>query len=211
MDVAILAGGLGTRLRGVWDGPKCLVPVDGWPIIERLLFTVKAIQPRTTSLLLGHRGLEVLEHLSMTTTWERLGTIRLAVVISPPEGTAEALRLGLGGVSAPLLVLNGDTLPRFSLKDMASFYLHNENLRFFDKSIIAWSLKQNCYAGAGILGADLLSRVKHGTSPDLDSYLLGAERYLVPGFLDVGTPEGFAEAQTLKGEDFDFDGHPVSD
>src|SRR3990167_7061162 len=57
MNVAILCGGYGTRLAGLWDGPKCLVPLgDGGPIIAHLIrrARVEALAKCTYGLV-GHK------------------------------------------------------------------------------------------------------------------------------------------------------------
>ena len=36
MNICIPLGGLETRVRAFWEGPKCLIPVGGRPLLERL-------------------------------------------------------------------------------------------------------------------------------------------------------------------------------
>src|SRR3990172_8199178 len=59
MDVVILTGGLGTRLKGVWDRPKCLIPVGGVTLLHRLFDIITPLHPKTVVLALGHLATEV--------------------------------------------------------------------------------------------------------------------------------------------------------
>ncbi len=60
VTAAILAGGLGTRLRAaVPDRPKVLAPVAGQPFLTRLLDVLLGAGIRRTVLLTGHLGDQV--------------------------------------------------------------------------------------------------------------------------------------------------------
>jgi NDP-sugar pyrophosphorylase family protein len=64
MQVVILAGGLGTRLRGVaGDLPKSLVPVAGQPFIERQFELLARHGFRNVLLCLGYRGELIQAHV----------------------------------------------------------------------------------------------------------------------------------------------------
>src|SRR5437660_12761457 len=92
MSAAILAGGLGTRLRpAVADRPKVLAPACGRPFLAHLLDRLEAAGVRRTVLLTGHRGAQVREALG-----ERHGGMALAYSEEPsPLGTGGGLRLAL--------------------------------------------------------------------------------------------------------------------
>lgn len=186
MDTAILCGGYGTRLAGLWDEPKCLVPLgDGHPILAHLLCRIYSLRPRCIHLLTGHKGLEVVTELRS----RGFLSPKLLVSCETPRGTAVAMRSVLSQVIPPLMVLNGDTLPRYPLSDLMRIW----NAESPDV------LSAQCggvSAGATILSAEALQKLRESTATDFDvlveSECLGEiRRVLVAGFLDVGTPRGF--------------------
>lgn len=107
LDVVVLAGGLGTRIRSVLgDTPKVLAPVDGRPFLDLLLERLAAVGAGRAVLSLGHLADKVVAHL------ERHGAPLPVetVVEAEPLGTAGAIRLLAGRLrSDPVLVMNGDT------------------------------------------------------------------------------------------------------
>lgn len=191
INVAILAGGRGSRLAGMWDLPKCLVPIVGRPLILRLLDALDPVGVRNVNMLLGPGADQVVAEIGgdLVRRWW------FSFVVRDPRGTAEALRYSMSVTCrAPLLVLNGDTLPLYDLRSLVSFY---ENV--LPQAAVAFADGKN--AGACVLGADSLCEIKDTAHGSLDVYLAKAERHYVRGFLDVGTPEGFARSQLLKEED----------
>ena len=64
MQVVILAGGLGTRLRSVApDTPKALVPVAGEPFIERQFELLKKNGLKEVLLCIGFQGDQIERHV----------------------------------------------------------------------------------------------------------------------------------------------------
>lgn len=108
IDVAVLAGGLGTRIRSVLgDTPKVLAPVEGRPYLAWLLDWIAGFGARRVVLCLGHLS----DHV---TGWVQDHTppgMEIAVSVEPePMGTAGAIRLARPLFrSDPVLVMNGDT------------------------------------------------------------------------------------------------------
>ena len=196
MDVLILAGGRGTRLHPVWTAPKCLVPVGGIPLLERLLHLLRPLRPDWVELSLGHaHGL-----VTQFVTTRDFSFLRIVSSVST-HGTAVAVVRAVlhGYVGAPLLVLNGDTLPDYDLGMLVAYH---------EQRIGAWatiavvadpSRWHSVYAGACVLSENALDAITedHRTR-DFPAHLVGAQEYRVPGFLDVGTPEGFRQAQEWK-------------
>lgn len=117
IDVAILAGGLGTRLRGaIGETPKVLAPVAGKPFLDHLLVWLKGFGARRIVLCLGYRADMVVDHLRQAAP----GRLDVMTSIEPkPLGTAGGLRLAVPLlISDPVLVINGDT---FVDADLAAF------------------------------------------------------------------------------------------
>lgn len=108
IDVAVLAGGLGTRIRSVLgDTPKVLAPVDGRAYLAWLLDWLAGFGARRVVLCLGHLSERVTE-------WLRDNAppgMEVAVSTEPePMGTAGAIRLARPLFrSDPVVVMNGDT------------------------------------------------------------------------------------------------------
>jgi NDP-sugar pyrophosphorylase family protein len=110
LDVAVLAGGLGTRLAGAVPGlPKALAPVAGRPFVEHLLDWLAREGAKRIVFLLGHRADAVQAHLA---AHPRAGMVFESVVEPSPLGTGGALALAHARAALrtdPVLVVNGDT------------------------------------------------------------------------------------------------------
>lgn len=108
VDVAILAGGLGTRLRGaIGDMPKVLAPVGGETFLDHLLRWLAGFGAKRIVMCLGFRADKVVEHLRQ----HPAPGLDIVTSIEPkPMGTAGALRLAVPQLhSDPVMVINGDT------------------------------------------------------------------------------------------------------
>jgi NDP-sugar pyrophosphorylase family protein len=116
---AVLAGGLGTRLRSaVADCPKVLAPVRGRPWVTYLLDQLASAGVPETVLMTGHKADQVQSALGAS-----YGSMRLIYSPEPaPLGTAGALRLALPKISqSTVLVMNGDSFCDVSLRDFLDF------------------------------------------------------------------------------------------
>lgn len=108
IDVAILAGGLGTRIKSVLgDTPKVLAPIDGRPFLDILLDQLQGFGARRIVLCLGHLAEHVVDYIE---NHPRADMEIVPVIEFEPLGTAGALRLAQKKlVSDPVMVINGDT------------------------------------------------------------------------------------------------------
>jgi NDP-sugar pyrophosphorylase family protein len=106
--VMILAGGLGTRLRGVIsDRPKGLAPINDRPFLEIQIALLRDQGARRFVLCVGHRADQIRACLG---DGSRLGVcIDYAVEPEVLLGTGGALRLAHRFFQPCALVLNGDT------------------------------------------------------------------------------------------------------
>lgn len=120
MEVIILAGGLGTRLRGViGDAPKCMAPVNGQPFLHYIFREIEQQGATRVILSLGYRHEAVLEWLTGT----RWSFEVDHVIEQEPLGTGGGIRLAMQQVKEPsALVLNGDTLFRIPLAALVGFH-----------------------------------------------------------------------------------------
>ena len=121
IDVVVLAGGLGTRLRPVFpDRPKVLVPINGVPFLRHYLNWLRRFGARRAVLSLGYQAGQVLEYLK-SESWPDL-EVETNVEASP-LGTGGAVRACLPLVrSAAALVVNGDSLTRLDLCRFVEFH-----------------------------------------------------------------------------------------
>ncbi len=109
MQVVILAGGLGTRLRAVApDTPKALVPVAGRPFIEQQFELLKRNGLRDVLVCVGHFGEKIVRHVG---DGARFG-VRVSFAYEDPArlmGTGGALVNALPQLQAEFLTLYGDS------------------------------------------------------------------------------------------------------
>lgn len=118
MDVIILAGGLGTRLRSVVkDVPKCMAPVGGKPFLWYLLHQLSNYNIGHVVLSVGYLREVIFEWIEQSGI-EWPFSIDYAIE-EQPLGTGGGIRLALSKcVDNEVLILNGDT---FFNVDLSSF------------------------------------------------------------------------------------------
>jgi NDP-sugar pyrophosphorylase family protein len=225
VSAAILAGGLGTRLRSVVaHQPKVLAPVHGRPYLTFLLEQLAAASVEEVILLTGFQGEQV-----RNTLGEKYNGVRVRYSEEPsPLGTAGAVRWALPKLSAPtVLLLNGDSYCDVNLAAFQEFH-HN---RAADLSLVVARAPGTsrfgkvCIDGQGRVNRFEEKTAVHGTDwVNAGIYLLertlieemplgrllSLERDLFPAwvkrfrlcgfrcagrFLDIGTPQSYAEAE----------------
>lgn len=222
VTVAILAGGLGTRLRAVvTDRPKVLAQVNGRPFLSHLLDQISRSGLEDVVLCTGYGAEAVADEFGVA-----YGSLRLRYSPEPqPLGTGGALRHALPLLEGKtVLVLNGDSyadanLAEFSLKhtqakSSGSILLvwMSEPGRFGrvelsdDGTILSFFEKQaNASAGwinAGIylLKRDIIAAIPAGRQVSLERDLFPQWLGNLHGvtsrgrFIDIGTPESYRQA-----------------
>ena len=120
LDVLILCGGFGTRLKEIEKGrPKPMVEVHGHPFLDILIQYVSSHGFRRFILCTGFKSEVIEQYFSGKNDGN-------TYVISREQ---EALGTG-GGIknaetcilSSPFMVLNGDSICRINLKDFIEFH-----------------------------------------------------------------------------------------
>ena len=115
-DVAILAGGFGTRLKDVTgDKPKVLARVDDTPILEHLLRLCEKNDLTKIAVLVHYQAEEIIEFVEGL---ERLNVEVVFVKERSARGTAGALKDALGVMADTFFVLYGDVFCDVDLKAM---------------------------------------------------------------------------------------------
>lgn len=117
IDIAVLAGGLGTRLAATVPGlPKALAPVGARPFVEYLIDWLGAQGAARIVFLLGHRAEQLETHLA---NHPRAGIAFDVSIEKEPLGTGGAIGLARAKLgSDPVLVVNGDTFVDADLAPM---------------------------------------------------------------------------------------------
>jgi NDP-sugar pyrophosphorylase family protein len=121
IDVIILAGGFGTRLRSLFaDRPKVLVPVNGVPFLRCFLDWLRNFGARRIILSLGYKA-DLVQAYVKSENWRGLEIE--SFVESTPLGTGGAVRAVLPLIrSGTALVTNGDSLTRIELCRFVEFH-----------------------------------------------------------------------------------------
>lgn len=117
MECIVLAGGLGTRLKGsVPDKPKCLAPIGGRPFLEWQLDLLQRQGFDHVVLSLGFRSDDVISWLSENNHWQ----INIDYVVEEtPLGTGGAIAYALGRCREErVFVFNGDTILNLDCRGM---------------------------------------------------------------------------------------------
>ncbi|MDA1090441.1 MAG: sugar phosphate nucleotidyltransferase [Proteobacteria bacterium] len=117
IDVVILAGGLGTRIKDTLGAtPKLLAPIDGTPFLEFVINRLKLFGARRLVMGLGHLAGAVEEYLQ---GHPPDGLTVVTSVEPEPLGTAGALRHVANLIeSNPVMIMNGDS---FIAADLCGF------------------------------------------------------------------------------------------
>lgn len=224
VTAAILAGGLGTRLRSiVADRPKVLAEVRGRPFLAYLLDQVATAGVKTAVLCTGYLGEQVRE--TFGDTYRSLCLFYSQE--SSPLGTAGALRLALPLFkSDTVLVMNGDSFCETNLGALWTWHCAREaaaTLRLIevvdtkrygrvqvdaDGRVFGFGEKDGTSApgwinaGIYLLKRHLLQAIPTSGAVSLEREIFptwisrGLYGYQSAGrFLDIGTPEAYATTE----------------
>jgi D-glycero-alpha-D-manno-heptose 1-phosphate guanylyltransferase len=120
MEAAILAGGLGTRLRAtVPDLPKPMAAIAGRPFLEIVLASLARKGFCRIILSLGHMAEKVVSHFGVSFE----GMDLIYEIEASPLGTGGALRQALARASSDhVFVFNGDTFLDLDVPELEAFW-----------------------------------------------------------------------------------------
>jgi NDP-sugar pyrophosphorylase family protein len=219
--VAILAGGLGTRLRPALPGcPKALATVGERPFLAYLFDQLVAAGTRQVVVCTGYLGDQIAR-----TFGESYRTLRLSYSREiTPLGTAGALRLALPMLgSNPVLVMNGDSYCNTNLRE---FWLWHGNRQAKATLLLAATVDPKRFglvqidcdgkvtefiekggsqgsgwinAGIYLLDREFLAEIPENRAASLEREVFpnwisrGLYGFRSEGrFIDIGTPEAYA-------------------
>jgi D-glycero-alpha-D-manno-heptose 1-phosphate guanylyltransferase len=226
VTTAVLAGGLGTRLRSVVDDrPKVLAQVGSRPFLAYLLDQLVASGCRSVALCTGYLGEQVSGVFG-----KNYGPLRLSYSQErEPLGTAGALRLVLSHIeSDPILVMNGDSYCDIDLKAYGGWHYQRKAPVSMALARVARSgrygqvkldaggqvfefAEKHEQSGAGWINAGIYLVSQQVLQSIPAEGCISLERDVLPRwvghglcgymslrpFLDIGTPEDFAAAENF--------------
>ena len=225
IPVAILAGGLATRLRPITEKiPKSLVPVAGRPFLAHQLELLHARGIRRAVLCIGYLG-EMIQHDFGS---ERYG-VKLEYSFDGPKllGTGGAIKRALPLLGEEFFVLYGDSYLPMEYAPIADFFhrsgkpglmtvFRNEgkfdtsNVVFADGEIKVYDKKQKSPEmryidyGLSLFKASVFDSYATDQVFDLAEVMgkLVREKRLAgfevrERFYEIGSPAGLAELETL--------------
>jgi NDP-sugar pyrophosphorylase family protein len=213
VTIAILAGGLGTRLGDeVSVVPKPMIEVGGKPFLERVIRSFSEQGFTDFALLTGYRS-GVIE--SYFGDGSRMGIRIRYSCEEEPAGTGGAIRLARKILGIRFLLTYGDVYRRFDYARFVTAHrspciaaypspngntaVENGKVTRFDKSATLPYME----AGFCVMTADVIDYLGDtGSFEETVFPKLAAERYLDceiidQNFVEIGTPEALANARRV--------------
>ena len=218
MEAVILAGGLGTRLRGViGEIPKCMAPVGGKPFLQYQLEWLSRFDVRHVVFSVGYLKEQVIDFVK-SREWPFAVSF---AVEKEPLGTGGGIRLALQKCrEKQVFVLNGDTFYNADLRTLtftAPVTLALKPMRDFDRyGAVDWDgdlvtgFREKKYCAEGLINGGVYAIDRSQLDMSLFPKTFSFEREvlepltdygLVAGevqdgyFIDIGIPEDYARAQ----------------
>jgi D-glycero-alpha-D-manno-heptose 1-phosphate guanylyltransferase len=225
MEIIILAGGLGTRLREiVADLPKPMAPVMDKPFLYYIFRWLQEYPVKKVILSTGYKSESISDYFG--SLW---GSINIEYVKEEiPLGTGGAIMNALSKTSgSDVLILNGDTYFPININKFYSSHKNNNNpitialkrmknferygtVECSDGSVIRFNEKKFCPEGLINGGIYLLSRnfLETRSLPAIFSFekeILEKEagssslKGLIfnNSFIDIGIPEDYYRAESI--------------
>lgn len=152
MEVIILAGGLGTRLRSeIKDVPKCMAPVAGKPFLWYLLTDLKKYKDvKRVILSVGYLREVIFEWI--TTVKDEFPFEFDFAIEEEPLGTGGGIRLAMKKVTEnEAIILNGDTYFAVNLDELVSAHYAQKDAKL---TIALKPMKDFDRYGTVVTGAD---------------------------------------------------------
>lgn len=223
LTAAVLAGGLGTRLRPViGEHAKVLAHVGERPLLSSLFDQLLDVGVRRVVLCVGYRAREVVD-----TYGDRYGRLHIEYSREQsPLGTGGALRRALPRLDSPsVLVMNGDTFFTGDINDFIGWHEHHLSscsmvltkredtsacgrVQLSPLGVVDGFEEKSASAGPGWVNAGLYMMCRGFIAGIPVGRFVSLEREILPAcagkhllgycsserFLDIGTPEGLRRA-----------------
>ena len=226
MQVVILAGGLGTRLRPLTAGlPKCMLPVAGKPFLEHQIERLRRHSIRDIVLCVGYLSEAIAAYFGdghrfgvhLTYSWERDGLLGVAGALKNAEPLLDSDFVLTYGDSYLPLDYRG-VMCRFHQTDRLALMVvyRNENrwqpsdVAVRDGLVVAYDKARQgdglAYINYGLLALRkrALRLIPPGVPYSEEEFyreLIGRSQMLAQEtsqrFYEIGSPQGLAEFQRL--------------
>jgi NDP-sugar pyrophosphorylase family protein len=223
LPVAILAGGLATRLGSLTEKiPKSLIPIAGEPFVAHQLRLLQRNGIQHVILCVGHMG----EMIEQTIGSGSAFGVNVEYSYDGPTllGTAGAIRTASPKLGEGFFVMYGDSyldcnyaaieqeFSRSNKLGLMTVFLNDgqwdtSNVEFADGRILAYSKKDRTPRmhyidyGLGVFRAEAFARSPATDLADLYSDLLNADELAAvevhERFYEVGSPAGLKEMETF--------------
>lgn len=224
MQMVVLAGGLGTRLRPLTERlPKAMVPVAGQPFLEHQIHLLARHGIRDIVLCLGYLGEAVLDYFGdghrwgvhLSYSWERAGLLGTAGALKNAEPLLER-EFFVTYCDSYLLLDYRDIMRRFRHLDCLALMViyHNgnrlqpSNVMVEEGRVMAYDKERPrpgmVYINEGlcVLRKGALRLIPEGvpySQEELFDELIGRGQLLAyetpQRFYEIGSPQGLAEFQ----------------
>lgn len=127
MKVIILAGGMGTRLRGVIDDvPKPMAPVGGRPFLEYLLLQLKKWGRKDVVLSVGYKKEIIRVYFG---DGSQLGISISYSEEDQPLGTGGGLKKAISSnAGSHFIVMNGDSFFDIAVPDLVEYHKSRQSI-----------------------------------------------------------------------------------
>ena len=228
MEAIVLAGGLGTRLRGVVDDvPKPMAPVQGRPFLALILDQLVGAGFKTAIIATGYRHEAIRSYFGA----DYRGLALRYSVEDEPLGTGGAIRLACAQADArDVFVLNGDTYLELDFRAMMEAHVragsHLSMAICHVSDVARYGALELCddrvqrflekgrsgpgwiNGGTYVLGPALRARLRPQGAFSFEQDLLAPEvssirplAFRSSGlFIDIGIPQDYARAQQIFAE-----------
>ena len=196
-EAVILAGGKGIRLRPLTENiPKPLLKVAGRPILERLVLHLQSYGIHRIHLAVNYLGHLIEQHFGDGSDFGcKISYLRE----ESPLGTAGPLSLLSRRPNDPILVMNGDLVTQFNVREMLTSHERNGNAitigsRAFVQRIPYGCLKLEGQRVVGIREKPLVSQMVNTgiyvVDPTLLEHVPRGEEYPMTTFITKAVDSG---------------------
>ncbi len=225
IDVVVLCGGLGTRLKKVVsDRPKVMAEVNNKPFLEILIDYIAVFGFRRFVMCVGYMKEKIREHFERRKDVEILFSAEEELL-----GTAGAIKNAEKFIrSNPFLVVNGDSFCRINVKGFLDFHITKKAYASIalvlpekdadygvvaigdDQRILSFNEKREpdtggfINAGMYFFNRDILKLIPENITYSLEYNLFphiidkGIYGYVTgEKLIDIGTPERYRKAEEI--------------
>lgn len=225
MEIIILAGGLGTRLKSkVPDLPKCLAPINSKPFIYYLINYLKKYCVERIIFSIGYQSHKVVEYLEK---FDFGIPIEFSIEDSPLGTGGATLKASKLVKSQNFCILNGDTYYNVDLDKLFNFHLNNDSfctiglkpMKLFDRygtvelnnELKITGFKEKSFCNEGLINGGVLFLNKQIVYESYKNDFFSLEDVFIKKaiemnraygmvsddyFIDIGIPNDFEKAQT---------------